>query len=69
MPISNRASFALVASIIIAFLAGASAPTPLYPTYQAAWGFSSISIDCDAKCQNQAEIAKKHSKLPASVPA
>jgi len=44
MPISNRASFALVASIVVTFLAGSSAPTPLYPTYQAAWGFSSISI-------------------------
>jgi MFS family permease len=41
---SKRAAFALLASIIVVFLAGSSAPTPLYPTYQAAWGFSPITI-------------------------
>jgi MFS family permease len=44
MRLSNRSTFALLASIIVVFLAGSSAPTPLYPTYQAAWGFSPIAI-------------------------
>jgi MFS family permease len=44
MRLSNQATFVLLASIIIVFLAGSSAPTPLYPTYQAAWGFSPITI-------------------------
>jgi hypothetical protein len=30
----------VLASITVSFLAGSSAPTPLYATYQAAWGFS-----------------------------
>jgi len=34
----------LLASMIVAFLAGSSAPTPLYPLYQAAWGFSPITV-------------------------
>src|SRR6188768_2071919 len=34
----------LLASITVAFMAGASAPMPLYPTYQAEWGFSSLTI-------------------------
>ena len=33
----------LLASIILAFLAGSSAPTPLYSVYQAEWGFSPIT--------------------------
>src|SRR5580765_4085655 len=32
-----------VASITFSFLAASSAPTPLYPTYQAAWGFSALT--------------------------
>jgi MFS family permease len=40
---SSRVSFVLVASVVVGFLAGSSAPTPLYPTYQAAWGFSPIA--------------------------
>ena len=34
---------ALLATIIATFLAGSSAPTPLYATYQHAWGFSLIT--------------------------
>jgi hypothetical protein len=37
-------SFALLASMIVSFLAGSSAPTPLYAFYQAKWGFSPITI-------------------------
>src|SRR5882762_2846111 len=42
--ISPGAAFYLLASITITFLAGSSAPTPLYPLYQAKWGFSPITI-------------------------
>lgn len=38
--LSPRASFVLLASITLSFLAGSSAPTPLYALYQARWGFS-----------------------------
>jgi MFS family permease len=41
--LSSRTSFALLASIVIALLASSSAPTPLYPVYQAEWGFSAIT--------------------------
>jgi MFS family permease len=37
-------AFYLLASIIVSFLAGSSAPTPLYATYQAKWGFSAITV-------------------------
>jgi len=37
-------SFLLFASITVSFLAGSAAPTPLYPVYQAAWGFSPITL-------------------------
>ncbi|QEC47550.1 MFS transporter [Baekduia soli] len=40
----SRAAFALQASILVLFLAGSSAPTPLYAAYQAEWGFSPITI-------------------------
>jgi predicted MFS family arabinose efflux permease len=33
----------LLASVIVALLAGSAAPTPLYAIYQAHWGFSSIT--------------------------
>jgi MFS family permease len=36
-------AFFLLASIIIGFLAGSSAPTPLYAVYAARWGFSPIT--------------------------
>jgi MFS family permease len=42
--LSPAAAFFLLASITAAFLAGSSAPTPLYPLYQAQWGLSSVSI-------------------------
>jgi predicted MFS family arabinose efflux permease len=38
--LSKGAAFYLLASITISFLAGSSAPTPLYALYQAQWGFS-----------------------------
>ena len=42
--LSSKASFILLASITMSFLAGSSAPTPLYPLYQAQWGFSSAAV-------------------------
>ncbi len=42
--LSPTAAFYLQASITVMFLAGSSAPSPLYPIYQAAWGFSPIAI-------------------------
>jgi MFS family permease len=42
--LSPRAAFYLQASLSISFLAGSSAPSPLYPVYQAAWGFGPITI-------------------------
>src|SRR5580692_3279127 len=42
--LSRTGAFYLQASIILFFLAGSSAPTPLYGVYQAAWGFSPITI-------------------------
>lgn len=42
--LSSTASFYLLASIVVSFLAGSSAPTPLYARYQAAWGFTPITI-------------------------
>lgn len=44
MRLSNQAAFVLLASIIIVFLSGSSAPTPLYPSYQTAWGLSPVTI-------------------------
>src|SRR5499427_10456012 len=41
--LSRRASFFLLASITVSFLAGSLAPTPLYPVYQAEWGFSALT--------------------------
>jgi hypothetical protein len=41
--LSSRASFFLLASITVSFLAGSLAPTPLYPVYQAEWGFSALT--------------------------
>lgn len=40
----KRSGLALHAATLIAFLAASSAPTPLYPLYQAAWGFSPFMI-------------------------
>src|SRR4051812_45759772 len=44
MRLSQSSAFYLQASIILFFLAGSSAPTPLYAVYQAQWGFSSITV-------------------------
>ena len=44
MRLTKTAAFHLQASIILFFLAGSSAPTPLYAVYQAAWGFSPVTI-------------------------
>ncbi|MEY4582102.1 MAG: hypothetical protein RL701_6805, partial [Pseudomonadota bacterium] len=44
MRLANSAAFYLQASIILFFLAGSSAPTPLYALYQAAWGFSPVMV-------------------------
>ncbi len=41
--LSPKASFFLLASITVSFLAGSLAPTPLYPVYQAEWGFSALT--------------------------
>lgn len=42
--LSGKAAFYLLASIVVSFLAGSSAPTPLYSLYQAQWGFSPIMV-------------------------
>lgn len=44
MRLSRTAAFYLLASIILFFLAGSSAPSPLYGVYQAAWGFTPITV-------------------------
>src|SRR6202789_4637133 len=44
LPLAHTASFNLLASIPLAFLAGSSAPTPLYPLYQSLWGLSPVMI-------------------------
>lgn len=43
-PLSSTATFFLLASLTVSFLAGSSAPTPLYPTYMAEWGVSALTI-------------------------
>jgi hypothetical protein len=42
--LSRSATFYLLASITVSFLAGSSAPTPLYALYQSQWGFSPITV-------------------------
>ena len=39
-----RAAFPLQTSLTVSFLAASSLPTALYPLYQAAWGFSPITV-------------------------
>ena len=41
--LSRPVAFYLLASVIVSFLAGSSAPTPLYAVYAAKWGFSPIT--------------------------
>jgi MFS family permease len=42
--LSSGAAFGLLTSILVTLLASSSAPTPLYATYQARWGFSPVAI-------------------------
>jgi predicted MFS family arabinose efflux permease len=42
--LSDRAAFALFVSLVISFISGSAAPTPLYSVYQAAWGFSPVTV-------------------------
>ena len=42
--LSPRVAFGLLTSILVSLLASSSAPTPLYATYQARWGFSAVTI-------------------------
>src|SRR3984957_8909815 len=42
--LSPAAAFYLLASVTVSFLAGSAAPTPLYPLYQAMWGFSPVVL-------------------------
>src|SRR5436190_1235298 len=41
--LSATAAFALLSSLMVSFLAGSSAPTPVYALYQTAWGFSPLT--------------------------
>ncbi len=41
---TSGAAFGLLTSILVTLLASSSAPTPLYATYQARWGFSQVSV-------------------------
>jgi predicted MFS family arabinose efflux permease len=42
--LSAGVAFGLLTSILVTLLASSSAPTPLYATYQARWGFSPVTI-------------------------
>ena len=42
--LSKPAALVLQASLVVSFLAGSAAPTPLYAVYQAAWGFTPITV-------------------------
>ncbi|WFR74161.1 MFS transporter [Prescottella defluvii] len=42
--LTPRVAFWLQASVLAAVMGGSSAPTPLYPVYQAMWGFSPIIL-------------------------
>src|SRR5580692_3237404 len=42
--LSPAASFYLLASLTVSFLASSSAATPLYPLYQAMWGLSPVML-------------------------
>jgi MFS family permease len=39
-----RVAFGLLTSALVTLLASSSAPTPLYATYQARWGFSPVTV-------------------------
>lgn len=57
MKLSSSIAFVLQASIILLFLAGSSAPTPLYAVYQAQWGFSPITVTAIFGCYAVAVLA------------
>jgi MFS family permease len=42
--LSRPVAFGLLTSMMLTLLASSSAPTPLYATYQAEWGFSAITV-------------------------
>jgi predicted MFS family arabinose efflux permease len=42
--LSRKSAFVLLASAVLTLLASSSAPTPLYATYQAHWGFSDTTL-------------------------
>jgi len=42
--LSPAAAFLLLASLTVSFLAGSSAPTPLYPVYMMEWGLTPLMI-------------------------
>jgi hypothetical protein len=42
--LSPRAALTLLASLLVAFLAASSAPSPLYALYKQAWGFSALTL-------------------------
>jgi MFS family permease len=44
LQLPTTVAFTLLVSIVVSFLAGSSAPTPLYGVYQSAWGFSPLTI-------------------------
>jgi predicted MFS family arabinose efflux permease len=41
---ASRLHFYVLASVTLSFLAGSSVPTPLYPVYQAMWGFAPVTV-------------------------
>ncbi len=40
--VSSQARLTLLGALLFTFLAASSAPTPLYASYQQAWGFSTF---------------------------
>jgi MFS family permease len=42
--LTSGTAFGLLTSILVTLLASSSAPTPLYATYQARWGFSPVTV-------------------------
>ncbi|MEV6326081.1 MFS transporter [Nocardia sp. NPDC051787] len=42
--VASGHTFALAASLVVSALASTSAPTPIYPIYQAIWGFTPVTV-------------------------
>jgi predicted MFS family arabinose efflux permease len=42
--LSGRAAFWVQASVLVVFMAASSVPSPLYPVYQARWGFAPVVL-------------------------